>query len=74
MWTRDANIELAAKRIVSGKFINAGQTCIAPDYMMVHQSVKDLLVDRMVHYIERFYGTSPAESPDYPKIINQEAF
>jgi aldehyde dehydrogenase (NAD+) len=71
---RDANIELAAKRIVSGKFINAGQTCIAPDYLMVHQSVKDLLVDRMIHYIERFYGAFPAESPDYPKIINQKHF
>ncbi|MDA3895979.1 MAG: aldehyde dehydrogenase [Desulfobacteraceae bacterium] len=71
---QDANIEIAAKRIVSGKFINAGQTCIAPDYLMVHQSVKEPLVDRMIHYIQKFYGTLPTESPDYPKIINQKHF
>ncbi len=70
----DTNIDLAAKRIVSGKFINAGQTCIAPDYLMVHESVKEQLVDRIIHYIERFYGTMPTESPDYPKIINQKHF
>ncbi len=71
---KESHIELAAKRIVSGKFINAGQTCIAPDYLMVHQSVKEPLVDRMVHYIEKFYGSIPKESPDYPKIINQKHF
>ncbi len=71
---QDANIEIAAKRIVSGKFINAGQTCIAPDYLMVHQSVKEQLVDRIIHYIHMFYGTLPTESPDYPKIINKNHF
>ena len=71
---QDANIELTAKRIVSGKFINAGQTCIAPDYLMVHQSVKEPLVDRIIFYIQKFYGSLPTESPDYPKIINQKHF
>lgn len=70
----DANISLAAKRIVSGKFINAGQTCIAPDYLLVHQSVKEPLVDHIITYIEKFYGNRPKESPDYPKIINQTHF
>jgi aldehyde dehydrogenase (NAD+) len=70
----DTNIDLAAKRIVSGKFINAGQTCIAPDYLMVHQSVKEPLVDRIIHYIQKFYGTKPGQSPDYPKIINKKHF
>lgn len=71
---KESHIELAAKRIVSGKFINAGQTCIAPDYLMVHESVKEPLVDRMIHYIEKFYGSVPKECPDYPKIINQKHF
>ncbi len=70
----DTNIDLTAKRIVSGKFINAGQTCIAPDYLMVHQSVKEPLVDRIIHYIQKFYGIKPGKSPDYPKIINKKHF
>lgn len=71
---QDVNVDLAAKRIVSGKFINAGQTCIAPDYLMVHQSVKEPLVDRIIDYIQKFYGSMPKESPDYPKIISQKHF
>lgn len=71
---KDANIDLAAKRIVSGKFINAGQTCIAPDYLLAHQSVREPLVDRMIFYIQKFFGGRPLESPDYPKIINQKHF
>ncbi|MFZ2807852.1 MAG: aldehyde dehydrogenase [Desulfosalsimonadaceae bacterium] len=71
---KDANIPLAARRIVSGKFINAGQTCIAPDYLMVHQSVKEQLVDRMIQCIEKFYGTQPMNSPNYPRIVNRNHF
>ncbi len=71
---KNVNIDLAAKRIVSGKFINAGQTCIAPDYLMVHQSVKEPLVDRIISYIDKFYGAKPKESPDYPKIISKNHF
>src|SRR5699024_1679618 len=54
----DANshVEIAAKRIVWGKFLNAGQTCIAPDYLMVHESVKTELFNHMVKYIKQFYG------------------
>lgn len=72
--TPDAKLELAAKRIASGKFINAGQTCIAPDYLMVHRSVEEELTGHIKHYIEQFYGPDPKNSPDYPKIINRAHF
>jgi aldehyde dehydrogenase (NAD+) len=71
---RGANINLSARRIVSGKFINAGQTCIAPDYLMVHKSVKAKLVNHMQKYIKQFYGERPNESEDYPRIINNQHF
>jgi aldehyde dehydrogenase (NAD+) len=69
-----ANIDLAAKRIVWGKLVNGGQTCVAPDYVLVHTSVKRALIERMKHYIARFYGEKPLENPDYAKIINQKHF
>lgn len=69
-----ANIELAAKRIVWGKFLNAGQTCVAPDYLMVQSSVKDKLIHKMKEYITEFYGESPCDNIDYPKIINDGHF
>ena len=71
---RETNINLAARRIVSGKFINAGQTCIAPDYLMVHKSVKAALVNGMRKYITQFYGEQPRESGDYSRIINNRHF
>lgn len=69
-----AHLDLAAKRIVWGKFINAGQTCVAPDYVYVHSSVKASLITKMQHYITRFYGQDPITHKDYPKIINQNHF
>jgi aldehyde dehydrogenase (NAD+) len=71
---KTANLKLSAKRIVSGKFINAGQTCIAPDYLMVHEAVKSELVDQIKKYIKQFYGDRPLESSDYPRIINTRHF
>jgi len=70
----NVNIGLAAKRIVSGKFLNAGQTCVAPDYLMVHKTVKSDLVSAMIMNIEKFYGNDPHKSPDYGRIINQRHF
>lgn len=70
----DANINIAAKRIVLGKFINAGQTCIAPDYILVHQSVKGKLLDALSETIQLFYTTDPSVSYDYGKIINEQRF
>lgn len=69
-----ANLRLAAKRIVWGKFINAGQTCVAPDYILVHESVKERLLHEMSAEIFREYGVNPADNPDYPKIINAKHF
>jgi aldehyde dehydrogenase (NAD+) len=67
---KDAKLKLAAKRIMWGKLINAGQTCVAPDYLFVHQDVKDKLVEHIKYYIKQFFGEDPSESPDYPKIVN----
>lgn len=65
-----ANLKLAAKRIMWGKLLNAGQTCIAPDYLFVHKSVKEKLLPLLVEVIKKFYGKNAAQSPDYPRIIN----
>lgn len=65
-----ANIKLAAKRIVWGKFINAGQTCIAPDYLLVQKKVKSELIDHLKQEITNAYSVNPEASPDYTRIIN----
>lgn len=70
----NADIKLSAKRIIWGKMINAGQTCIAPDYVLVHRSVKDLLVKYMIEFITEFYTTNPVQCSHFPKIINQGHF
>jgi aldehyde dehydrogenase (NAD+) len=66
----DADIDVAARRIVWGKFVNAGQTCIAPDYVLVDASVRDRLVDRMAATVDEFYGTDPKASPDFGRVVN----
>ncbi|HSC40445.1 MAG TPA: aldehyde dehydrogenase family protein, partial [Chitinophagaceae bacterium] len=70
----DADITVAARRIVLGKFLNTGQTCIAPDYVLVHASVKDRLVQALEACIRKFYGENAAASYDYGKIINARRF
>lgn len=69
-----ANIDLTAKRIAWGKFLNAGQTCVAPDFVMVHHSVKQEFLQKLIFYIEKFYGKEPHHNPDFPKIINSRHF
>lgn len=69
-----ANINLAAKRIVWGKFINCGQTCIAPDYVLVHESVEKGFIDECKKEIKRAYGENIQQSPDYCRIINSRNF
>jgi aldehyde dehydrogenase (NAD+) len=71
---QSAIIQLAAKRIIWGKFINGGQTCIAPDYILVHESVKDDFVTKLKNEITKAYGENPRQSADYPRIINQRNF
>lgn len=67
---RDTNINLTAKRIVWGKFVNAGQTCIAPDYILVDKAVKAKLVAKMIEHLKKAYGDNPQASEYYPRIIN----
>lgn len=69
-----ANLKLAAKRIVWGKFLNAGQTCVAPDYVMVESSVADEFETLLAKQIKIAYGEDPAKSPLYGRIISEAAF
>ena len=71
---RDAKIEYAARRIVWGKFVNAGQTCVAPDYLLVQESIKQKLLDQIKIEIEKMYTSNPMESGEYTKIINKNHF
>lgn len=69
-----ANLEISAKRIAWGKFVNAGQTCVAPDYLLVEKSVKKEFLTHLKTAINQLYGDDPKESPDYPRIINDAHF
>lgn len=69
-----ADIALAARRIVWGKFINAGQTCIAPDYVLVDSKIKGQLVEALQIEIEKAYGKNTAQSPDFTRIVNEIHF
>lgn len=71
---RDAKLDLAAKRIVWGKFLNAGQTCIAPDYLFVHKDIKTTLVQYIKHYIQKLYGANPLLNEQYAAIVNERHF
>ncbi|HMU09528.1 MAG TPA: aldehyde dehydrogenase family protein [Ferruginibacter sp.] len=70
----DANIKVAARRITMTKFSNAGQMCVAPDYVLVHESKKDELVAALKQNIGKFFGDKPEESYNYGKIINERQF
>lgn len=70
----EINLEHTARRIAWGKFINAGQTCIAPDYLLVDKTIKKDLLDGIKKSILEFYGDDPAKSSDYGRIINQRHF
>ena len=71
---KDANIKLAAKRIVFGKYLNCGQTCVAPDYILVEKDVKEEFTSCVIEEIKRQFGEKPLENPDYGKIINLKHF
>jgi aldehyde dehydrogenase (NAD+) len=68
---RTADLEVAASRIAWGKFINAGQTCVAPDHVLVHREVADRFVDVLVRRITEFYGKDPEQSPDFCRIASE---
>jgi len=72
--TSDADINLAAKRIAFGKLINVGQTCVAPDYVLIDKEVEDEFIEKLKVYIKEFVSEDPVSSPDYGKIINKKHF
>jgi aldehyde dehydrogenase (NAD+) len=65
------DLKLTSRRIVWGKFVNAGQTCIAPDFLIVKRNIKEQLIYHLSKEIERAYGKDPKESEDYPRIVNK---
>lgn len=71
---KSANLEISARRIAWGKFLNAGQTCVAPDYILVQENSKNDLLKHLKSAIRDFYGEDPGESPDYPRIVNEDHF
>ena len=70
----DCNLETTAKRIIWGKFYNAGQTCVAPDYLLVQKSIKPALMQKLVECIKTFFGDDPQQSPDFARIVNHGQF
>lgn len=70
----DANLKVAAKRIAVTTFSNAGQMCVAPDYLLVHTSVKDTFVRYLIQTIQQFFGDAPEDNYNYGKIINEKQF
>ncbi|MBU3180824.1 aldehyde dehydrogenase [Clostridium psychrophilum] len=71
---KTANLEIAAKRILWGKLVNAGQTCIAPDYILVHKDVKEDFIEKLKSTVVSFYGEDASKSIDYGRIVNSRQF
>lgn len=71
---KSANLKLAARRIVFGKFLNCGQTCVAPDYIYCDASIKEQLIREICREIKRQFGDNPLKNPDYGKIINKKHY
>ena len=69
-----ANLKMAAKRLVFGKYLNSGQTCVAPDYLLVQESVKEEFLVYVKHYIRQMFGEAPLKNPDYPRMINEKHY
>jgi len=68
---KSADLEVAASRIAWGKFINAGQTCVAPDHVLVHREVAQQFIDALTRRVKEFYGEDPSQSPDYCRIASE---
>ena len=67
---KEANLDFAAKKVAWSKFINAGQTCVAPDYLLVHEEVRDLFVAKLKETIVKMYGVNPRLSTDFARIVS----
>ncbi|MCD8199716.1 MAG: aldehyde dehydrogenase [Coriobacteriaceae bacterium] len=70
----DANLDIAAKRIAFGKYLNCGQTCVAPDYVLIDAQIKGAFIEKLLPCIRNMYGENPLENDDYGKIINQKHY
>ncbi|UOQ85360.1 aldehyde dehydrogenase [Gracilibacillus salinarum] len=70
----DANLEIAAKRIAWGKFTNAGQTCVAPDYLYVHEDIRQSFLSELKHQIQLMYGEHPLHNDDFVRIVHEKHF
>ncbi|MET0461328.1 MAG: aldehyde dehydrogenase family protein, partial [Ilumatobacteraceae bacterium] len=70
----DADVDIAAHRIAWGRFANAGQTCVAPDYVLVHRAVEDQFLGSVLRAVHDFYGEDPRSSPDYGRIVDERHF
>ena len=68
------DLEVTAKRIVWGKFYNAGQTCVAPDYLLVQKNIKSVLIEKLVTHVKAFFGENAQKSPDFARIVNDRQF
>lgn len=71
---KSAKIDLAAKRIVFGKYLNCGQTCVAPDYVLCHKDVKDKFIEAVIKEIKAQYTACPLENKDFGRIVNKKHF
>ena len=71
---KSANLPMAAKRIAFGKYLNCGQTCVAPDYLLIDESIRDKFVELLTKEIRKMYSEKPLENPMYGKIINKKHF
>ncbi|MCD7034255.1 aldehyde dehydrogenase [Metabacillus sp. GX 13764] len=72
--SEDADLDEAAARIVRGKFANAGQTCVAPDYILAHRNVKDQLIAKLKEAVTETYGENISENPDFPHVVSERHF
>lgn len=70
----DCDLDITARRIIWGKFYNAGQTCVAPDYLLIQKSIKPLLTEKLVACVKTFFGDNPQSSPDLARIVNDHQF
>ena len=71
---KDANLDITAARVAFGKCVNAGQTCLAPDYIFIHESVKEDFIRKLGETITKMYGHEPEQSPYFSRIVNHQAF
>lgn len=69
-----ANLDIAAKRVAWGKFLNAGQTCVAPDYILIPSKLQDTFIEKLKNHLAIFYGSDVKASADYPRIVNNRHF